>query len=60
MTIKIPPKNILDKILNFFGKKREMIVPEEIDKIYEKYGPYVQVQAKEENFLWTLFRPRSE
>ncbi len=60
MTIKIPPKNILDKILNIFGKERGVIVPEEIDEVYEKYGPYVQIHAvKKGNFLQTLFRRKS-
>ena len=60
MTIKIPPKNILDKILNLFGKEREVIVPEEIDEVYEKYGPHIQIQAKKENIIKTIFRLSSK
>jgi len=56
MTIKIPPENILDKILKLLGKERNVIVPEGVDKIYNEKGPYVQIQAKREGFLKALFR----
>ena len=55
MTIRIPNDNILDKILKLFGKKREFIFPEETDKIYKNYGPYVQIKASKENFFKALF-----
>jgi hypothetical protein len=51
----MPPKNILDKILKVVGKKRKVIVPENIDKIYLENGPYVQIQGKREGFFKTLF-----
>jgi hypothetical protein len=36
MTIRIPPKNILDKILKLLGKESAVVVPEGIDGKYEK------------------------
>ncbi len=56
MTVRIPPENILDKILKIFGKERKVIVPEGTDKVYAEKGPYAQVQAKREGFLKVLFR----
>ena len=56
MTIRIPPENFLDKILKFFGKKREVIIPESVDKIYKERGPYVQIMAEREGFFKALFR----
>jgi len=56
MTIRIPPENLLDKVLKLFGKKRQVIMPEEAGKIYEDKGPYVQIKAKREGFFKALFR----
>jgi hypothetical protein len=36
MTIRIPPKNILDKILKLLGKEKAVVVLEGIDEVYEK------------------------
>jgi len=55
MTIKIPPENLLDKILKLFGKKRQVIMPTEAGKIYDEKGPYVQIKARREGFFKTLF-----
>jgi len=64
MTIRIPPENILDKILKLFGKEREVIIPEEAGKVYGDIGPYVQIRGKRESFFKALFRktdkPESE
>lgn len=56
MTIKIPPENFLDKVLELFGKKRQIIMPAEAGKIYGEKGPYVQIKAKREGFFKALFR----
>ena len=56
MTIKIPPENLLDKVLKLFGKERQVIIPEEAGKIYKEKGPYVQIKAKREGFFKALFR----
>ena len=56
MTIRMPPENILDKILKAFGKERKIITPEGTDKIYEEKGPYVQIKAKKEGFFKAFFR----
>ena len=56
MTIRIPPENILDKILKLLGKERKVIVPEGTDRVYAEKGPYVQVKAEREGFFKALFR----
>ncbi len=56
MTIRIPPENLLDKVLKLFGKERQVIMPEEAEKLYEEKGPYVQIKAKREGFFKVLFR----
>ena len=40
MTIRLPPENILDKILKLFGKERKIVVPEGADEVYKDKGPY--------------------
>ncbi len=56
MTIRVPPENVLDKILKLFGKERQIVVPEGVDKVYEDKGPYVQIMAEREGFFKALFR----
>ncbi len=56
MTIQLPPTNILDKILVFFKKKRTVNKPEDIKEIYQKFGPYVYIKSKKENFFKALFK----
>jgi hypothetical protein len=56
MTVRIPPENILDKILRLFGKEREVIIPEEAGIVYRDTGPYVQIKGKRENFFRALLR----
>jgi len=56
MTIKLPPENILDKILKLFGKKRSIIIPNEFHKTKESIGQYVTIKAKRESFWKVLFR----
>jgi hypothetical protein len=55
MTVRIPPENILDKILKFLNKEREIIIPDEAGKAYREIGPYVQILGKRENFFKVLF-----
>ena len=57
MTIKIPEKDSLDKLLALMGKRRAVHVPR---NLYEKYGPYVYAQAKKESFWHALIRPKNE
>jgi len=59
MTIRVPQEDFFDKILKKLGKKRRIIFPENIDKIYEKYGPYTQVRAKKESILRALLRKKT-
>jgi len=56
MTIRIPPENILDKILKLLGKERQAEIPDEAEKAYQDFGPYVQIRGKRENFFKALFR----
>ena len=56
MTVRMPPENILDKVLKVVGKKRKAIVPKDVDKIYLDKGHYVQIQGKREGFFKALFR----
>ena len=56
MTVRIPPENILDKILRLLGKEREVIIPEKAGQVYRDIGPYVQIKGKRENFFKALFR----
>ncbi|MBF0120750.1 MAG: hypothetical protein HQK79_18125 [Desulfobacterales bacterium] len=53
MTIQIPKKNILDKLLKLFGKERDVIFPV---NGYEKFGPYAYFRSKRESFWKALFR----
>jgi hypothetical protein len=56
MTVRIPQKNILDKVLKLFEKKREVILPEESGEIYISKGPYVQIQARREGSWKALLK----
>ena len=56
MTIRIPPENILDKILKLLGKERKVIIPEEAGQVYRDTGPYVQINGKREGFFKALLR----
>jgi hypothetical protein len=56
MTVRIPPENILDKILKLIGKEREVIIPEQAGQVYREIGPYVQIRGKRENFFKALLR----
>jgi len=60
MTIRIPPENVLDKILKLFGKERKVIIPEGTDEIYKEKGPYVQVKGEREGFFKALLRKEDE
>ena len=59
MTIRVPPENLLDKVLKLLGKERRVIMPEEAGKIYGDKGPYVQIKAKREGFFKALFRKKN-
>jgi len=56
MTIRVPPENILDKIVKLYGKERRVVIPEGADEVYKDKGPYVQMKAGREGFLKALFR----
>jgi len=56
MTIRKPPDNIWDKILQLIGKKRRIRMPDCAGEIYEKFGQHAIIKAKKENFWKVLFR----
>ncbi|MFA6292200.1 MAG: hypothetical protein WC637_10485 [Victivallales bacterium] len=53
MTIQAPSRNISDKILSAFGKRRAVFIPGEM--LTEKYGIY---KCRKESFLRALLRPK--
>ena len=59
MTIRLPPDNFLDHILAIFGKKRKIIMPDNINQLEKHLGPYVTIQARKEGFFKALFRHQS-
>ncbi len=52
MTIKLPKKTFLDRILKLFNKQRDIEIDSEG---YEKLGPHVTIKAKRKSFFKTLF-----
>ena len=55
MTIRLPPDNIIDKILKIFGIQRQIILPKDNqDQI--RNNPYVTITAHKENLMQTLLR----
>ena len=52
MTIKLPKKTILDKILRLFNKEREIEIN---SNAHEKFAPHVTIKAKPKSFFKTLF-----
>ena len=58
MTIKMPKKNIIDRVLEIIGKKRETVIPENTGELYRKFGPYIYIMAKKEMILKTLYKKR--
>ena len=59
MTIRLPPDNFLDHILAIFGKKRKIIILDNISQAEKQLGPYVTIKAKKEGFFKALFRRQS-
>lgn len=60
MTIRLPPDNILDRILTRFGKERKIILPStHAESSRNGANPYVTLKAKNESFLKALFRSSS-
>lgn len=56
MTIRIPPENLLDKVLKLFGRERKVIIQTAAEEIYRERGPYVQIKEAREGFFKALFR----
>ncbi len=58
MTILMPKRNILDKILSLFGKERRLKIPDYYTDAMQK-GIDIYAQGRFESFWKALFR-RSE
>ena len=60
MTIRLPPDNILDRILAIFGKKRGIILPsthaEPSFNEVDTTNPYLSLKARKESFIKALFK----
>ena len=56
MTIRLPPDNSLDRILSFFGKRRKIFIPNNLNHTKKQLGPYVTVQTRKEGFFKVLLR----
>lgn len=46
MTIRLPKKTLIDRILKRFGYHRHIQLPEDYQELRDRFGPYVQVKAK--------------
>ena len=55
MTIRMPQISFGDRVLKVLGKKRGLRLPTEA---YEKFGPYVSVEARKECFWRALVRAK--
>ena len=55
MTVILPKKNILDKLLALFGKERLPNMKGVVD-IYQKLGKYAIIRVRYESFFKALFR----
>jgi len=51
MTIRLPKKTIIDKLLNLIGYKRKVQLPGNSQELKKSFGPYVQIKAKWKNLL---------
>lgn len=56
MTIKLPSKNMADRILSLFGKERAVFIPSPTEKCDD---PYIYLQIRKESFFKALLRPKN-
>ena len=55
MTIRVPPDNLIDRILTIFGKERKIILPStQAESSRNGVNPYVTLKAKKESFFESL------
>ena len=55
MTIRLPPDNIIDKILKIFNIHRQIILPKD-NQDQSENNPYVTIMANKEKLIQTLLR----
>ena len=55
MTIRLPPDNLIDRILAIFKIHRRIILPKDDSNPLIK-TPYITITAKKEGFINTLLR----
>jgi len=56
MTIRLPPDNFLDRILSIFGKRKKILISNNLKQIEKQLGSYTTIQARKEGFFKALFR----
>lgn len=56
MTIRLPEKTFLDRILKFLGKERRIVIPPELQDL----EPQAYIQARYESFWRCLFRSKAK
>ena len=54
VTVLLPKRNILDRVLSWFGKERDIVVPKNVSEIHAKFGPHVIIKAKWGSFWKAL------
>ena len=58
MTIAMPKKDFIDRLLALTGKERAVRIPGAA--YYKKYGPYAYIKAEKESFWSALTRPKHQ
>jgi hypothetical protein len=57
MTIAMPKKDFIDRLLALTGKERAVRIP---SAAYKKYGPYAYIKAEKESLWSALTRPKHQ
>jgi len=55
MTIRLPPDNLIDRILSTFNIHRRIILPKDNSNLTNK-NPYVTTSARKESLIKSLLR----
>ncbi len=55
MTIRLPPTNLIDRILSIFNIHRRIILPKDNSSLSNK-NPYTTITAKKESLVQSLLR----
>lgn len=55
MTIRPPCKAYFDRVLSWFGMERGIDVPDDLQPLWEKFGPYSDIRLKWKSWIKRLF-----